>query len=248
MTATEPAPAPKKQRNRWIWVSAGLGLLAAGFLVWALMLRSDLDSAKQDNKALQAQIDDAKSKGTTAADEAKAIYDEITQQLGATSEDLANTQSELDKAKKAAAAATAAAAAAAAAAVKAGNNADAADQQSQDAQKQIDEASAEAEKASEATEKAQAETKKANAEADQARAERDKATAEADQAKAERDKATAEAQLAQSRASILADCAKAYVSAAGTLFAGESVKDQAPAVRKQLDAITGDCKAALAAA
>ena len=30
----------------WIWVSAALALLAAGFLVWALVLRSDLDRAE----------------------------------------------------------------------------------------------------------------------------------------------------------------------------------------------------------
>ena len=69
---------------------------------------------------------------------------------------------------------------------------------------------------------------------------------ETDAAKAEADQAEAELQAAESKAAVATDCAKAYVSAFGTLFEGDSVRDQAAAVRKQLASITTDCKAAFA--
>jgi chromosome segregation ATPase len=222
---------PGKRRNRWIWASAALALLAAGFLIWALMLRSDLDQSEQDNEQLQSQIDQAAKAGGTAIDQAKAIYDDIAQQLGSTSEALATTEQDLEHAKKLAAAAATAAAAAAAAAVKAGKDADQADKQGADATKQAEQATTE-------TDRAKAETDKANAEADKAKAETDKANAE-------RDKATAGAELAKSKAAIVADCAKAYLSAFGALFEGDSVTDQAAAVRESLRSITTDCKTAL---
>ena len=98
------------------------------------------------------------------------------------------------------------------------------------------------------TEKAlqDAEQAAAQAEQDAAAAEREaaEATSETDKAKAETDQAKAEAQAAESKAAIAADCAKAYVSALGALFGGESVSAQAEAVRKELESITGSCKAA----
>jgi DNA repair exonuclease SbcCD ATPase subunit len=69
----------------------------------------------------------------------------------------------------------------------------------------------------------------------------DKAVAEADQAKAQ-------VEAAESKAAIAGDCAKAYVSALGALFDGESVRDQASVVREQLSGISEDCRAALAEA
>src|SRR5258707_107338 len=118
------AAEPRSHRNPWIWISAALAVLAAGLGIWALMLRSDLDSSKQDNAELQSQIDQAAKAGGTAVDEAKALYDDVAQQLGSTSETLAATEQDLEQAKKIAAGATVAAAGAAAAAVKAGKNAD----------------------------------------------------------------------------------------------------------------------------
>jgi chromosome segregation ATPase len=86
----------------------------------------------------------------------------------------------------------------------------------------------------------QAEQKAKAAEQDAAQADN-----EADKAKAETDKARAETEAAESKAVIAADCAKAYVSALGMLFEGESVKAQAEAVKQQLDSISATCKASL---
>jgi hypothetical protein len=44
------------------------------------------------------------------------------------------------------------------------------------------------------------------------------------------------------------DCARAYISALGVLFEGESARDQATAVRDELSRITAICKDRLAAA
>ena len=35
----------EKRRNPWIWVCAVLALVAAGLLIWALTIQSDLDAA-----------------------------------------------------------------------------------------------------------------------------------------------------------------------------------------------------------
>jgi cytoskeletal protein RodZ len=81
---------------------------------------------------------------------------------------------------------------------------------------------------------------------DAAAAEQDvaQATNEADKAKAETEKAQAEAEAADSKAAIAADCAKAYVSALGALFEGDSVSAQADVVKQQLESISATCKAA----
>jgi chromosome segregation ATPase len=227
-----PAAGPRTGRNPWIWISAALALLAAGFLVWALVLRSDLDDSEQANTQLQSQIDQAAKTGGSAVDDAKALYDDVAQQLGVTSDALAATEQDLAQAKKIAAGATAAAGVAAAAAVKARKDADAADQKAADA--------------TEEAEQATTETDKAKAEADKADAETDKAKATADEAEAERDKATAEADLAKSKATIVAGCAKSYLSAFGTLLeGGESAKDRLSTLREGLSTITADCKTAL---
>lgn len=181
---------PKRRRNPWIWVCGGLALVAAGLLIWALTIRSDLDSTEQEVDDLQSQVEQGQESGSDLVTAAKSVYDDLAQQFGATSDDLADTQQQLDDAEQVAEEAEQAAAAA-----------------EQDA-----------------------------AEADN---ETDKAKAEAEQAKAE-------AEAAESKAGIAADCAKAYVSAFGALFEGESVSAHAPAVREELKQITGDCKTALA--
>jgi chromosome segregation ATPase len=90
-------------------------------------------------------------------------------------------------------------------------------------------------KAKEAEQDAKA-AKQAAADAD---TETEKATAQANQA-------TADVEAAQSRAAVAADCAKAYISAFGALFEGDSAQDQAPAVREQLSRVTATCKDDLA--
>jgi hypothetical protein len=61
---------------------------------------------------------------------------------------------------------------------------------------------------------------------------------ETEKAKAEADQAEAKAKAKESKAAVAADCAKAYISAFGALFEGDSAGDQAPAVREQLSDIT----------
>ena len=92
-----------------------------------------------------------------------------------------------------------------------------------------------------------AQNKSDQAKQDAAAAEQDaaKANNDADRAKAETEKAQAEAEAADSKAAIAADCAKAYVSALGTLFEGESVSAQAEVVKQQLESISATCKASL---
>jgi hypothetical protein len=68
---------------------------------------------------------------------------------------------------------------------------------------------------------------------------------ETDKAKAEADQAKADAKATESKATVVADCTKAYFSAFGTLFGGDDVKAQASKVRQQLESITGECKTAL---
>ena len=120
---------------------------------------------------------------------AKALYDDLADQLGATQEDLGAVEQDLQDAN------------------------DKANQAEQDA-------------------------KAAKKRADQADNETDVA--------GQRDQAKAEVKAAESKAAVTAGCVKAYVSAFGALFEGESVRDQAAAVRKQFASITTDCKGALA--
>jgi chromosome segregation ATPase len=79
--------------------------------------------------------------------------------------------------------------------------------------------------------------------ADAAKLEAEKADTATDKAQAEADQAQAEIAVAESKASVAAGCAKAYVSALGTLFESG---DQAASVGDQIQGITADCKAALA--
>ena len=95
----------------------------------------------------------------------------------------------------------------------------------------------------------QAKQKIAQAEQDaQAAAERaaDNASSAVEQAQARVDEAQARGETAGAKATIAADCGRAYLSALGSLFDGDSVRTQVAAVRKQLQGISADCKAAMA--
>ena len=215
-----PAEAePAKSRKPWIWLSAVLAILAAGLLIWALTIRSDLDganqeldstsqqlaganeeldgtkqqldAANQDVEELEAEVDEGLAPGAAVAG-AAALYKQFSDQLGATQDDLAATQQDLEQAEKAAA-----------------------------------QAEKDAKAAKQAAADAGSETEKAQAKADQA---------------------TAEVKAAESRAAVAADCARAYIAAFGVLFEDESGSDQADEVREQLAAITATCKDELAAA
>jgi hypothetical protein len=180
---------PKKRKNWWVWVSAALALVAAGLLIWALALRSDRNEAEQDANDLQTQLDQREETGGTVVTAAKGLFEDLTAQLGATSEDLAATEQDLKDANGAAADA----------------------------------------------EKAAADAKK----------KADSAANQTDKAKAETNQAKADAKAAESKAAVAADCAKAYVSAIGSLFEGDDVRAQAAKVSDQLKSITGECQAAL---
>jgi hypothetical protein len=205
-------PATGKRRNWWAWISALLALVAVGLLVWALSVKSDQESAQDELASTKQQLDESKQQQAqatatpTPADEgsggalaaagglaaAKAVYDDLTAELGATQEDLASTEQDLKD----------------------------------------------------------ADAKAEQAEQDAAAAEKQAASAgnETDKAKAEADKAKADATAAESRAAIVGDCAKAYLSAFGSLLEGDDVSAQAARVREQLKGITADCQAALGAA
>jgi chromosome segregation ATPase len=149
---TRPGPGPDdrelaknplqahRRRNRWIWVSAALGLVAAGLLIWGLNVNSDLDSAKQQNKELQAQVSDGKQAGSDAAASYKNAYDHLESELGTTKADLSKTEQQLDDAQK---------------------DADQAEQDLKAAQKEADQAQT-------GEQKAQAQAKEAQAQADAA--------------------------------------------------------------------------------
>jgi hypothetical protein len=123
----------RKKRSPWMWVSIALAVVAAGLLVWALTTRSDLDSANADKAALEQQNQQGKEAGSAAATAAKSVYDDVSQQLGATTEDLAATESDLKDAEQQAA--------------KAQDDADAAKQQAADAKSDSAKAQAEADQA-----------------------------------------------------------------------------------------------------
>src|SRR4051794_14684626 len=103
---TDPTPPPGQaappagsKRSPWQWVSLALGLVAIVLLVWGLSTKSDLDSTqtnldKANQHAEQLQADAEKRKGVagTVTQAVKGAYNELVQQLGATTEDLAATE------------------------------------------------------------------------------------------------------------------------------------------------------------
>jgi DNA repair exonuclease SbcCD ATPase subunit len=204
------ADQPPRKRSRWIWISVLLVIIAAGLLIWALTIQSDLDSTQDELASTQQELDDTRKELDETKQElaeaksdrdrrlraglalvsGKALYDQFADELDATNQDLAAMQQDLEEAEQTAT-----------------------------------QAEQDAEKAKQAAADAGTETEKAKAQADQA---------------------TAEVEAAQSRAAVAADCAKAYISAFGALFEGDSPEDQAPAVRDQLSSITATCKDALA--
>jgi uncharacterized protein YoxC len=180
----------EKHRNPWIWVSAALAVLAVGLLIWGLNTKSDLDSANQDVKALQAELEKTKETGTAAAASAKTAYEGLQEQLGALSTDVAAAEQDVQDAEQAA--------------------------------KQAEQDAAAAEK-----------------QAAQAQNATEKADAEAEQAKAE-------AAAAEARTTVATGCARAYVSAVGSVLASDDPNSEAAAVEQQLQSISSDCKTELA--
>ena len=142
-----------KRRNWWVWISALLALVAAGLLVWALSVKSDQESTQDELASTKQQLEkseqqqaqatptptpaDGGSGGAVAVAgglaAAKAVYDDLTEQLGATQEDLAATEQDLKQAN--------------AKAEQADEDAAAAEKQAASADNETDKAKAEADQA-----------------------------------------------------------------------------------------------------
>ena len=163
MTGAEPhddeqpaEPGPEKHRNWWIWVSGLLALVAAGLLVWALSVKSDQEDTQAALETTEQQLEQSEQRAQatptptptpTPADDrsggavavagglaaAKAVYDDLTEQLGATQQDLAATEQDLKEAN--------------AKAEQADEDAAAAEKQAASADNETDKAKAEADKA-----------------------------------------------------------------------------------------------------
>jgi DNA repair exonuclease SbcCD ATPase subunit len=224
-TDTQPE-APKKHRSPWIWVSVGLGVLAVGALIWVFLTRSDLndtqtklDSTQQELASTQQKLD-AVPTATPTPEETPTPTPTAT---ATPEEDNGN------------ALLTAGAIGAVTALYKDLKNQLGATQedlaQTQDdldaANKQADQAEKDAATAKDKAAQAGNETEKAQAEADEARANQ---------------------KAAESKLQVATDCAKAYVSAFGTLFGADDVKAQAAKVKDQFSQIHDDCQAAFAGA
>jgi uncharacterized membrane-anchored protein YhcB (DUF1043 family) len=109
---TTPSPTgasttQKSKHSAWMWVSIGLAVVVAGLLIWGLTTKSDLDdtqsqldSANQQVEQLKTETEQNKGVAGTIAEAAKGAYNQLAQQLGATSEDLAATQQDLSTAQQ----------------------------------------------------------------------------------------------------------------------------------------------------
>jgi DNA repair exonuclease SbcCD ATPase subunit len=227
-----PDGAPDKSRNWWIWASAGLGLLAACVLVWALTLRSDVDSAQaESHTANQALASTNQQLETTEAEleSTKQELDTKTQQLDdATQTAAAPPEAPEEEQGRGGTALVAAGALVTGLARELGatqQDVAATEQELTEAENQADDAEQEAAAAKRLADDATDDAEKADAQVNQANAERD---------------------AAQAKARIAAECGKAYLSAFGELFGSGNLREQVPAVRKDLEGITADCKAAFA--
>jgi chromosome segregation ATPase len=126
MATTDPASPAPKQHNPWKWVSAVLAVVSIGLLVWAL-------SAQSDKNDLQTQLDKGKESSSTFAVSSKALYDDVSTQLGIANEDLATTEQDLADSQQAA--------------DKAAKDAEQAKKDAEQADNETDKAKAEAEQA-----------------------------------------------------------------------------------------------------
>ncbi|HEY6887004.1 MAG TPA: hypothetical protein VI300_04465 [Solirubrobacter sp.] len=221
MSATENPQAATKHRNRWVWGCAAVGLIAVGLLVWALVLRSDLTSTQDDLSDAQQELTSAQKPAETPTPQPTATEQPTAAAPTATAEE--------DQSGGAAGLVAAGALITGLARELGATQEDVAatEQELEDTQKQAD--------------KAQDDAAAAKQKADDATDDAEKANAQLDQANAERD-------AAQAKAKIAADCAKAYLSALGGLFGSGNVREQAPAVRKDLEGVTAQCKTAFAGA
>ena len=217
-TADPPAgQSPTKRRNRWIWVSALLAVIAVGLLVWGLATQSDLDGAQQDLAAAQKELDSANQQLESA-----------NQELASTRQSVEELEAQADDGPGAGGVVVAAGALY----TQFAEQLDATEEDLAATQKELEEAQQAAAQADKDAEAAQQKAADAGSETE-------KAQAQAEQA-------AAEAEAAESRAAVATSCAKAFIGAFGSLFEGDSVEDQVPVVRKQLEAVAADCQEQMA--
>jgi chromosome segregation ATPase len=166
------AGAPPRRHSRWIWVSALLALVAVAVMIWALSLRSDLDSTQQELDTTTQELASSKQELETTKKQlataqqdvkdlqssqrrrtgvtlvtGKVVYDEFAKQLGAAHDELAATQQDVKSANKAA--------------TQAEQDAAAAKQDAADASDESDKANAEAKQAKAESQAAQSKAKAA---------------------------------------------------------------------------------------
>ena len=212
------ASGPKKRRNAWVWISGVLAVVAVGLFVWALAIASDRDSAEDELANTQQQLTSAE------------------QQLGTTEQELEQQQSSDTTTEEGDPDGGALVAAGGLAAAKSVYD---------DLTEQLGATEEELAATEQDLEDANADAKQAEEDAVAAEKKIAQAGNETEKAEAEADKAKADAKAAESKATVVADCAKAYFGAFGVLFEGDDMKAQSAHVREQLESITDDCQAAL---
>jgi uncharacterized protein YoxC len=219
MSSADPDDDAAPSRKPWIWLSVALTVVAAGLLFWALTIKSDLDSTQQELDTTQQEL--AGSREELA---------KTKQELDATNQEVEQLQSEVDGGIRTGAALLGAKAL------------------YDEFAKQLDATHEDLAATQQDLEEAEKTAAKAEQDAEAAKQDAADAGNATEKAKAQTDQAKAEAKAAESRSAVVADCAKAYISAFGGLFEGDTVQDQAPAVREQLSAVTATCKDELAGA
>src|SRR3954469_16247631 len=96
-----PGPEqPKKHRNVWLWASIALAVAVVGLLVWGLNKQSDLDAANDQAPQAEATASQQQDNGSAIIAAMKSAYDDLKQQIGATNEDVQQTQDDLDQAQQ----------------------------------------------------------------------------------------------------------------------------------------------------
>jgi hypothetical protein len=215
-----PVAATKRRHSRWIWVSALLAIVAAGLGIWALTLRSDRDDTQQELDTTTQELTSTEQQ-----------LDTTKQQLTTAEQDVEDLESSEGSERKGAGLAL----------VTAKGLYDEFAEQLGSTNDELAATQQDVEDANKAAAQAEKDAAAAKQDAADAGDASGKAEAEAKQAKAE-------TQAAESKAKAAKGCAKAYIEAFGGLFKGDSVSGQAEAVRKDLRAVTVECKDALAGA
>jgi DNA repair exonuclease SbcCD ATPase subunit len=219
---SEPAPqeAPKKRRSPLIWVCAGLGVVAVGALVWAFATNSDLNSTQSKLDSTEQQLASTQEKlDAVPTATATAAPTDTPAPTATPEEDNGN------------ALVTAGAIGAVTALYK-------------DLKEQLGATQEDLAQTQEDLDAANTQAEQAEKDAAAAKDKADQAGNETEKAQAEADEARANQKAAESKLQVATDCAKAYISAFGTLFGTDDVEAQAAKVKEQFSQIHDDCQTA----